>query len=521
MKIRLLCLSCCCLLLIWSCNKDSSDDDQPVITTDVILDQLLTLNPSGYAPLSAQIELQTDQDVRVRLRIKGRTNSHDDFVKDFDQIDSEFTIPVHGLYPNHLNEVELTFFDRRGSNLGIQEYEIQTEPLIGAMPQIIIEEADKNNMADGMTLVSYFGHNGATFPQRPFIFDADGEIRWYLDYNAHPELGSLFYDDGVERLANGNFYFGFGGEAFGVQTQNRIYEVDLFGNIINTWPMEGYTFHHEVFEKPNGNFLVTVNKRGVATVEDYIIEIDRNSKEIINEWDLNLSLENTRTTWTTNAVDWFHANAVTYDPTDDTIIVSGRTQGVVKLTSSNEVVWILAPHRDWGLSGNGVDLSTRLLDPLDSQGMPISDPDVSDGAANHPDFEWSWYQHAPLLKPDGNIMIFDNGQNRNFTGNGIYSRAVEYRIDDADNTIQQIWQYGKQRGDDTYSRIVSDVDYLPNDDHVIFSPGAITTNGNLSGKSIEIDYNSGNVVFEATIIPPSGFFDIITLHRTERLSLYP
>ncbi|MGI9548285.1 MAG: aryl-sulfate sulfotransferase, partial [Flavobacteriaceae bacterium] len=466
------------------------------MTTDVIVDQFVTLNPTGFAPLSARIELETSEDVRVSMRIKGRSNSQSDFVHDFSEISANLSIPVHGLYANHLNEVELTFYDNAGQNLGVQIFEIQTESLVGAMPEIIIEEARRNEMAPGMTLVSYFGHNGATFPQRPFIFDSYGEIRWYLDFNSSPALGALFYDDGVERLANGNFYFGSGGDAFGITNQNNlIYEVDMFGNVINTWDMPGYSFHHEVHEKPNGNFLVTVNKIGAATIEDYIIEINRSSNAIINVWDLNLALQNTRTAWISDPVDWFHANAVLYDGRDDTIVISGRTQGVVKLNSNNEVVWILAPHREWGISGSGVDLNSRLLNPVDSQGQIINDPAVLDGAANHPDFEWSWYQHAPLITEEGNIMLFDNGDNRNYSGSEKYSRAVEYEINETAGTIQQIWQYGKERGEETYSRIVSDVDYLADDEHLLFSPGAVSFNGSLYGQSIEVNYNTNSVVF--------------------------
>ena len=509
-------------IIFVSCKEDDGNLEGDPTGTDVIRNQFVSLNPSGFSPLSAIIELETSEEVRVRMTIQGKNGSGSDFVHEFPTVGEELTLPIHGLYADHLNLVDLTLFDRDGNNLGTERFEIQTEPLIGVLPEIVIEEARRNDMANGMTLVSYFGHNGATFPQRPFIFDSYGEIRWYLDFNASPELGALFYDDGVERLANGNFYFGSGGSGFGISGDiNKIYEVDLFGNTINTWEMPGYTFHHEVHEKPNGNFLVTVNKMGTSTIEDFIIEIDRTSNDIVNEWDLNLALQNTRTTWTDNTVDWFHANAVLYDERDDTIIVSGRTQGLVKLSSNNDVIWILAPHRDWGLSGNGVDLTTKLLQPLDADGQTITDVQVLEGTVNHPDFEWSWYQHAPLITPDGNLMLFDNGDSRNYVSSGPYSRAVEYRIDKTNMTIQQRWQYGKERGEETYSRIVSDVDYLENDDHVLYSPGAILDQDNAFGKSIEIDYNSRSVVFEATIIPPVAFFDIITLHRTERLTLYP
>jgi len=154
-------------------------------------------------------------------------------------------------------------------------------------------------------------------------------------------------------------------------------------------------------------------------------------------------------------------NAVVYDPSDSTIIVSGRTQAVVKLDAANRVVWILGAHKGWGTSGDGTPLGPFLLKPLDATGQPITDALVINGDVNHPDFEWSWYQHAPLVMANGDIMLFDNGgTNRTFSGRGQYSRAVQYRIDAKAKTVRQVWTYGKERGPSTFSAIVSDVDVL-------------------------------------------------------------
>lgn len=514
------------VIALLGCSSDDGDispdpDPDPSDKLEIILEDAIVVNPSGYAPLSALITLTLSGEARATLTVEGQDGPQSDIVQAFSESGSSLSVPVHGMYAGTTNTIKLAFFNPAGENLGTQVYEITTQPLSGALPQITIQEADRNDMAEGLTLVNYFGFNVSMFPQRPFMFDSYGKIRWYLDYSDHPELASLFYDDGPERLANGNLYFGSGGSNFGANPNNAIYEVDLFGNVINSWEMPGYGFHHEAFEKPNGNFIVTVNKEGAATIEDHIIEIDRSTGEIVNEWDLNESLQNTRVTWTSDTQDWFHANALYYDPTDDTIVVSGRTQGVVKLTASNEVVWLLAPHRGWGESGSGIPLAPFLLQPLDSEGANIVDNTVLEGSANHPDFEWPWYQHAPLLLPNGEVMLFDNGDNRNYTGSGPYSRAVSYRIDPVGKTVQQQWQYGKERGDETYSRIVSDVDYLEAYDHVLFSPGAIQRGGANYGKSIEVDRTTGEVVFEATITPPQAFAGIITFHRTERMPLYP
>ncbi|MGH7572446.1 MAG: aryl-sulfate sulfotransferase [Gemmatimonadota bacterium] len=84
--------------------------------------------------------------------------------------------------------------------------------------------------------------------------------------------------------------------------------------------------------------------------------------------------------------------------------------------------------------------------------------------------------------------------------------------------MRQIWSYGKERGAETFSRIVSDVDYSPEDDHVFFSSGAIDFGGSY-GKVVELDPGTDQVLFEATITSPDPA--AVTFHRTERLSLYP
>ena len=467
-----------------------------------------------FSPLTVNILLETSVATKISMRVVGKHEAESDVVKDFDDVNTSHDIPVLGLYADYDNTVELTFKDAGGLVLGSKSYTIKTSALPSAtFPAITIDSKNTALMAPGMTLVSYFGYKDNPSPESPFIFDAFGDIRWYLDFKTSAVLNKLFFDDGMERLQNGNLYFG-------DISSNAIYEMDLQGNIIDTWTLPGYQFHHNVQEKPNGNFLVTVNKQGSSTIEDHIIEIDRNTKEIIRTWDLNQSLQYSRQTLATDPVDWIHVNAVIYDASDNTIIISGRTQALVKLDENNNVVWIMGCHKGWGTAGNGADLNNFLLQPLDKNDQPILDNNVLKGNTNHPDFEWNWYQHAPLLMPNGNVMLFDNGgDDRNFSGSGEYSRAVEYEINAANKTVKQIWEYGKSRGAATFSHIVSDVDFLTGDNHVIFSPGAVNNTTNY-GKVVEVDYATQNILFEATLTPPQSFYGI-TFHRTERLNLYP
>lgn len=515
-KINYLLAAIVVLFAVQSCKDDDPVDPNPEpgdeFTQEQIVSQTITVNPSGFAPLAASIQFTTNVPTRATIRVVGKNGEASDVIKEFPTVGTGHNLPVLGLYGDFENTIELTLFDGSGTNLGTSAINLLTAPLISDLPATIAINESKASKKAGMTLVSYFGHNGNRNPQRPFIFDEFGDIRWYLTFTTSDELNTLFYDNGIERLQNGNWYFG-------NRSTGKIYEVDMMGETINTWEMPGYAFHHQVLEKPNGNFLVTVDKNGIGTVEDHIIEIDRTSKQIINEWDFRQSLQQSRTTLTQDQVDWFHINAVEYDANDNTIIVSGRTQGTVKVDENNNVVWVMSPHKGWGNAGNGTDLTTKLLTPLNGSGQVIINQSVLDGDINDASFEWNWYQHAPQVMPNGNVMLFDNGDNRNFVSPGTYSRAVEYEINTSNMTIQQVWQYGKERGGVTYSRIVSDVDYDPETNHVFFSPGAVATNGNY-GKVVEVDYATKEVLFEATIFPPIAVFNI-TFHRTERLSLYP
>lgn len=494
-----------------NCKKESSPKPDPGSSVKIIKENLI-LNPSGYSPLAARLDIELDEAVRIDMKIEGKNGVASDLVYEGKDISRTHELTLLGLYPASTNGVKLDFWNTEGVMVGTKRYEVETDILLEDLPKIILDVADPGGDKAKLTLVSYFGYAGIPIPPKPFIMDQFGDIRWYLNYKQHPLLKRLFYDVGMGKLQNGNFYFGDG-------ESDTIYEIDPFGLIVNFWNLPGFEHHHTVYEKPNGNFLVTVNKFALETVEDHIIEVDRQSKKIINVWDLRASLDRNRQAMTLNRSDWIHVNAIAYDESDNSIIISGRTQGVVKLSEDNEVIWILGNHKAWSLSGDGTDLTTKLLQPLDAMDNPIVDAEVLLGNKQHPDFDWNWYQHSVKLLPDGNILVFDNGSGRNYSDEEQYSRAVEYQIDPVNKTVSQVWAYGKERGLETYSRIVSSVEYLADENRIIFAPGAIAIGGEDRGKVVEIDYTSGNVLFEATIRPPRSFVTI-TFHQTRRVGLY-
>ena len=522
----------CALLLLYSCSKhDHPAPPNTIVPIEFTVSaDSVKVDPYGYTPLSALVSFTTEKAGNTVIIVKGKHGAASDVVHRFNDAGTYHSIPVIGMYADTANTVLLRIVDSNGDTLEKSTVVITTGSLPQYMPTTVTsQDFDPSAVEPGLTLVSSLSSVGlANQPTIPYMMDDYGDIRWVLDYSSYPELSAMFYDDGIARLRNGNFYFG-------DAKTNKIFEVDLLGKIINTWSMPGYTFHHNVVEKPDGNFILSVNKvgsqhlNGTATIEDYVIEINRQSGNITNEWDLKASLDEYRTALVTDPYDWIHINSVVYDSTDNTIIVSGRTQGVVKLDYDNNVKWIMAPHIGWGKNRKGEDLNQFLLTPLDAAGNAITDTAVVNGWTVSPDFEWNWYQHSNIILPNGDIMIFDNGTARIpyspdgaipfNSAPGKYSRAVEYKIDETKRTVQQIWTYGKERGQDCYAAIISSVQYLPETNHILFAPGFDVPNadGGFGGKIVEVDYGTKQVVAERSISVSTKF----AFHRAKKMSAYP
>ena len=123
---------------------------------------------------------------------------------------------------------------------------------------------------------------------------------------------------------------------------------------------------------------------------------------------------------------------------------------------------------------------------------------------------------------DGSLFLFDNGYDGYDErpdlpdGQGRqYSRAVEFEIDEESLTVEQVWQYGKQRGLSMYSHGMSSVQVLPEGNRYIVS-GEMRLYPYAKIRIVEVDpSDSGQVVFEAMIN------ENCKAYRGCRLPLYP
>lgn len=330
-----------------------------------------------------------------------------------------------------------------------------------------------------------------------YIVDSQGEFRWRWN----PDV---VYDGRGIDVAKRGYTMGFHPTKSGTYTfvhGQRWYEMNFMGKIVGEYDLpRGYIdMSHASWEMPNGHILLRAAKANylrpdgqkVHTVRDHILEVDR-SGNLIDVWDLNKILDNTRDDLIKNLdlgavcmnVDvtaagqkvanepeapfgdapgvgagrnWAHVNSVAYDPSDDSIIISARHQGVVKIGRDKEVKWILAPHTGWK---NG--LEKKLLTPVDKNSKPIKCTPMGECEGN---FDFTYTQHAawPSASGRGNLTVFDNGQIRHYEQPPLpdmnYSRIVEYKIDPVKMTVQQTWEFGKEKGVDWFAAITSNVQW--------------------------------------------------------------
>lgn len=270
---------------------------------------------------------------------------------------------------------------------------------------------------------------------------------------------------------------------------------DLLGKIYTEYSLPG-GYHHDYYEMENGNLLVASDdfNNDYGTVEDYIVELDRNTGEIIKTWDLKniLNMEDGKSeNW--SSYDWFHNNSVWYDKNTNSITLSGRHQdAVINIDyESGKLNWIIGDPTNWSEEYQKYFFT------------PIGD-----------NFEWQWSQHAAMITPEGYVFILDNGNNKSkikdeyVEANNSYTRGVMYKIDTENMTIEQIWEYGKERGSEFYSPYISDVDYIEKDHYIVHSGGIVYVEGKNSNQPAGFSENAKLVSTTVELLNNEVIFEI-------------
>ena len=123
-----------------------------------IVNESLILNPTGYVPLAAELQLETSEPVQVELEILGLSDDLESLIHRFEERATSFSLPVLGLYPAHRNTLLIRFYDADNQLLGEESRPIDTPQLLSELPEIQVR-VNTERKKPGMNLVSYFGRS--------------------------------------------------------------------------------------------------------------------------------------------------------------------------------------------------------------------------------------------------------------------------------------------------------------------------------------------------------------------------
>lgn len=446
----------------------------------------IILNPYEISPLTALVMFETSDYVSPTVTIVGKSEKTT-YTHTFKESKTHY-LEILGLYPDYNNEVIISY-----GNVSKKIY-IQTGKLPDnfVMPSSIYKDEDKLDNELYFYTPSSIGYTCA--------YDINGDVRWYL-------TESFIWE--INRLRNGNLLLSTDKLVNNPYYTTGLYEMNMLGKIYFEYNIDG-GYHHDYYEMPNGNILVLSNNFANGTVEDYIVELDLRDGSIVKKFDLTDILPmNEGESENSTTYDWFHNNSVWYDEKTNSITLSGRHMDAVINISydTGKLNWII---------GDSTNYSSEWQKYFFK---PIGD-----------NFEWQWSQHSAKITPDGYVFIFDNGNNKSkikenyVDASNSYSRGVMYKIDTVNMTIEQIWEYGKERGSDFYSPYISNVLYLEENHFVVHSGGIVKVNGipsnypaglsneEVSLKSDTVELLNNEVIYEL-VLPTNNY-------RVRKMEMY-
>ncbi len=457
-----------------------------------VKDAKLVQDPSGHAPLTALLTFTTDVPATATIVIESA--GRDLITHEFSgRTGTDHSLPALGMIANTKFTIHATVKDASGGTAKTDPFEITTPPLPDEFPPINVVSSRPRRMEPGVTLIPLMRWPPGTQADPEYgllvAVNAQGEIVWYYRTN-HQVFDPV-------PLLNGNF-------AYLIHRANGLmYQADMLGNILGSWhstgvpkelpegsiPIETDTIHHSFEQMPNGNFLILSTEvrhfdaypasesvvpsptAPASVIGDIVAEVAPDGK-IVRQFKLldlidpmRIGFDSLGTGFyqetyakvhTTPGKDWSHSNSIFYDPKTDSVVISVRhIDAVIKLDmATGKIVWILGNHGDWS------EAEQKLLL------KPIGD-----------NFEWQYHQHAAKLTPQGTVLLFDNGNYRARPGqtrqkpDESYSRAVEYKVDEQNMTVEQVWSFGEEPENRFHSPFICDVDWLPQTGNVLVTDG--------------------------------------------------
>ncbi|MDR3668079.1 MAG: aryl-sulfate sulfotransferase [Ignavibacteriaceae bacterium] len=321
-----------------------------------------------------------------------------------------------------------------------------TKTVTSGLPQITVNSS--NNPADGKVFLANFSLTSSLNPNDSvtnylMILNNDGSV---AKYNKIDELGVDFkiQPDGQPSYSDITASYG------GYYEAGRIFVTDTSLTPIDTFQCgNGYvTFPADFRLLPNGHSLAFAMDPEPVDMTQYggspdanavgvvIQELDA-SKNVVFQWRTwdYLPVTDSYVDITGQTVDLIHANAIDVDNSGNIVFSMRHLSSVIKIDrQTGNIIWTLG-------------------------GKQNQFTFINEHESNSPNY--FSFQHDVRVLPNGNITLFDNGNQHQPN----YSRGVEYKLDEQNKTATLVWEF--RHTPDIYGFAMGSVQRLPNGNTLI------------------------------------------------------
>lgn len=390
-----------------------------------LIDAAARANPNST--LAAFVDVETRDATRVSVRFTDAMG----FVRQtsWTREGTSHTVPVVGMRAESAYELEVLV---RGDASSAEEIaSLTTLPFeTGALPPdtrlpTVVETA-AGAQPEAFTLLGPGRRPTLSGPgpsDEPYMIalDGEGEVVWYYQ---EPEALSNFLERDMHQLPSGDLL---------VQMPTELRIINVAGEVLQTFRPDdpSLELHHDSIPLASGGVLgltrqdrtVQAPSQGgeVVVTGDGLIEWNA-AGDVVWTWSafdhLDVDrfpgpLSESSSIFAGGALDWTHGNGLFERVERGSYLVSLRHQNwIIDVDrASGAVNWRLGPGGDFTLEGEGIG-----------------------------DVEWFYSQHAPSIVTGGELLLYDNGNERPQAPDS-YSRAVRLRLDEVAMTAEQTWSF--------------------------------------------------------------------------------
>ncbi len=432
----------------------------------------LVRNPYGEAPLTALVLFSLEAPAKVRVTTIGDI-PETDFVSVLPK-KRNHRVPVLGLYPDRTNRVRIEIMNEADQVLASHDIPIKTTGLPSDLKDAIRVKKVAKDPAYPIVMIN----GGVSI--HTCAFDRQGKIRYWLRRNPRGY--------GIFPLSDGHFFYmekNISVPSYSNPQTVQSYDMDYFGRVYRTYLVEKGV-HHTAEEKVGGNIL-TGSSTMLEHTEDRVIEIDRQTGEIVWQLDIWDLFDDTYK----DMMDWCHVNSAAYYEKDHSVLISLRNvHAVISVDyDTKKLRWMLSDPKFW----EGSSMTEYLLQPVG-------------------DVRWTYQQHAAFeLEEDfdgdpdtKHMIVYDNHWAKRRKAESFdqdpLSYVSFYDINEKEKTVRMYKSFGCPK-----ARIRANGIYVPDRKRVYNMAGSYAepVDGDAGGV-YEYDFESGEILSEFGVKP--GYF---------------